>query len=197
MHRSRTALLAVCGGLALNGFTLGPMWMLKPTETFSQTAALPAFAISQRISWVLLTALVILVPALFGAGRRGTPASWLTPVTQLAVAAQAATAFTMGFAAPWLAEVAPHTLDVPGGVFQFAMTAVWIVFIAVMVIAATMLWRAGHNRLGCVLAILGALAIPGVGAVGSGVLATGLGLVALGNVRTADRLGNPLEPASA
>jgi hypothetical protein len=181
--RRRIALLGVCAALALNGLVLGPLWVLTDVATFSQTAALPAFAVSQRISWALLTVLVVLVPTLVRPGRRGTPPSWAVPLLQVALAAQAATSFVMGFVAPWLAEVAPQTLDVPGGTFQLATTVVWVAFIIVMVVIAAVLWRAGHSRVGAVLAAVGALAIPGVGPLGTGVLALGLGLAARGRRR--------------
>ena len=176
--RARTAVLAVCAGLALNGLVLGPIWVLTPTATFSETAALPSFAVSQRISWALLTLLVVLVPTLLRGGRRAVP-RWTAPVLQLALAAQAATNFVMGFVAPFLADVAPQTLDIPGGTFQVATTAVWVGFIVVMVSAAVVLWRTGHSRVGAVLTALGAIVIPGVGPLGAGVMALGLGLVAL------------------
>jgi hypothetical protein len=98
-----------------------------------------------------------------------------------------------GFVAPWLAGVAPHTLDIPGGTFQLAMTSVWVAFAIVMVVTATALWRAGHSRTGAVLAVIGAVATPGVGPIGSAVLAIGLGLVALGQLRTR---GQHLVPTS-
>lgn len=182
------------------GFILGPMWLLAPSETFSGTVAVPAFALSQRISWALLTALVVLVPTLLTAGRRGAPPAWLTPLAQLALSAQAATAFVMGFVAPWLAGVAPHALDVTGGgTFQLAMTAVWVAFILVMVVTATALWRGGHSRPGAVLAVIGALVTPGAGPIGSGILAVGLGLVALGRTRTGrhDLVDTSLEHSAA
>ena len=186
VDRERIALLAVCAALALNGLVLGPVWVLTDVETFSRTAALPAFALSQRISWALLTLLVVLVPVLLRPGRRGAPPAWATPLLQIALGAQAATNFVMGFVAPWLAEVAPQTLDVPGGTFQLATTIVWVGFIVVMVVTAVVLWRAGHSRVGAVLAAVGAVAIPGVGPLGTGVLALGLGLAAR-RPRSSDR----------
>lgn len=184
--RSRTALLAVCAGLALNGLLLGPIWLFTTTTTFSQTAALPMFAVSQRISWILLTLLVPLVPGLCRPGRRGSTPSWLPSLLQVAFAAQAATAFVMGFVAPWLAEVAPETLDRSGGTFQVATTAIWVAFALVAVVAGVCFWRAGLSRVGALVAVVGALVTPGVGPIGSGILAIGLGLVARSARRVPD-----------
>ncbi len=192
--RARVVLLAVCAGLAANGLALGPTWLLAPSETFSDTVAVPTFALNQRISWVLLLALVPLVPVLLSPGRRGTPPAWLVPVTQAGLAAQACTVFAMSFVAPWLARTEPSLLDVPGGAFQWAMTAVWVAFMLVMVVVATALWRAGHSRAGAALAVLGAVATPGVGPIGTGVLAVGLGLVVLGQLRAAARPADAPQP---
>lgn len=183
VSRARVALLAVCAGLAINGLVLGPSWLLAPAQTFSDTAAVPTFALSQRISWVLLLALVPLVPVLLSPGRRGTPPAWLAPVVQVGVAAQACTVYVTSFVAPWLVQHEPYLLDIPGGTFQWVTTAVWVSFMGVMVVVAVALWRAGHSRVGAVLAVLGAVATPGIGPIGTGVLAVGLGLVALGQLR--------------
>ena len=185
--RTLMLLLATCAALALNGLVLGPMWLFAPAELFSETVDVPAFALSQRISWALNTALIVLVPAVLGAGPRRTPPSWVLPVVQLGLAGQAATNFVVGFTAPWLAQVEPYLLDIPGGTFQAATTAVWIAFIVTMVLLAVFLWRAGHSRVACVLVALGAVAIPGVGPIGAGVLATGLGVVAFRQLRAARR----------
>lgn len=185
--RTLTLLVATCTALALNGLVLGPVWLLTPAELFSETAALPSFALSQRLSWVLTTAMVVLAPAVAVAGPRRTVPVWLVPLAQLALAAQAATNFAMGFVAPWLARVEPRLLDIPGGTFQVAMTAVWIAFIVAMVVLAVSLWRAGHSRVACVLVALGAVAVPGAGPIGSGVLAVGFGIVALGRLRAVRR----------
>lgn len=174
-----TAVVAVCAGLAVNGLVLSPVWLLAPAELFSQTAAHPAFALTQRISWVLVTALLVLVPALLRAGPRRTPPPWLTPVAQLALAGQATTHFTQGFVAPWLAQVQPNLLDIPGGAFQVASIALWVGFAVAMVVVAVVLQRAGHSTVGCVLMAVGAAAVSGFGPIGAGVLAVGLGLVAL------------------
>lgn len=188
MEISRRLPLAVCAGLILNGFVLGPIWLLTPADTFSETAALPSFALSQRLSWGLLTILVLLVPAMLGPGRRGPLPRWVVPVLQLALVAQAATNFAMGFVAPWLAAEEPRLLDIPGGSFQFAMTAIWIGFIVATIAVAVTAWRAGHSRMGAGLMILGALAIPGVGPIGTGLLALGLGLVAARQARLSAQL---------
>lgn len=184
--RTLTALLATCAALAVNGLVLGPMWLTLPGE-FSDTAGTTAFALSQRLTWALLTVLVVLVPALLATGPRRRPPAWLAPLAQLALASQAATAFVMGFVAPWLAGVAPHTLDVPGGGLQLAMTMVWIGFVLAMVVLAVGLWRAGHSRVGAVLVLLGGLAIPGAGPVGAAVLAIGLGVATVAQLRAAQR----------
>lgn len=180
-----TALVATCATLALNGLVLGPMWLLTPTQLFSETAALPTFALSQRLSWLLMTVMIVLAPAILGRGPRRTPPAWCVPLVQLALAAQAATNYTMAFVAPWLAQAEPSLLDVPGGTFQVVTTAVWIGFIVAMVVLAVVLWRAGHSRVACVLVAVGAVGIPGVGPIGSGILATGLGVIALGQLRAA------------
>ena len=79
-----TAVVAVCAGLAVNGLVLSPAWLLAPAELFSETAAHPAFALTQRISWVLVSALLVLVPPLLRVGPHRAPPAWLVPVAQLA-----------------------------------------------------------------------------------------------------------------
>ncbi|WP_134772716.1 hypothetical protein [Ornithinimicrobium flavum] len=174
-----TAVVAVCAGLAVNGLVLSPAWLLAPAELFSQTAANPAFALTQRISWVLVTALLVLMPPLLRVGPRRTPPAWLVPVAQLALAGQATTHFAQGFVAPWLAQVQPNLLDIPGGAFQAVSIGIWVAFAVAMVVVAVVLRRAGHSTVGCVLMAVGAAAVSGFGPIGAGLLAVGLGLVAL------------------
>lgn len=52
-------------------------------------------------------------------------------------------------------------------------------FAVAMVVVAVVLQRAGHSTVGCVLMAVGAAAVSGFGPIGAGVLAVGLGLVAL------------------
>lgn len=174
-----TAVVAVCACLAVNGLLLSPAWLLAPAELFSETAAHPAFALTQRISWVLVSALLVLVPPLLRVGPHRAPPTWLVPVAQLALAGQATTHFTQGFVAPWLAQVQPGLLDIPGGALQAAMIGLWVAFAVAMVVVAVVLRRAGHSLPGCVLMGVGALAVSGFGPIGAGVLAIGLGLVTL------------------
>lgn len=168
--------VAVLGLLvAANGLVLSPMWLLDGAETFSETAASWEFATSQRISWLLLTLLVPVVPALAGGGTR----SRMALVVQVDLTAQAATAFAMGFVAPWLAGVEPDLLDRSGGAFQVAMTAVWLLNIGVLVAFAIALARTpGAGRVGPVLLAVGALVVPGAGPVGWGLMGLGLAVVA-------------------
>lgn len=87
---------------------------------------------------------------------------------------------------PWLASVAPDVLDITdGGTLQTTMMVVQVAFLVVNVTFAVTLWRAGHSKLGAVLMILGALAIPAVGPIGAGLVGLGLALVALGALRSA------------
>ena len=177
-----TALLGLL--LALNGFVLGPLWLFGGGETFAETASSWAFALSHRLSWVLLTGLVVVVPSLLANGTRRPAAGWAAPLAQVAFAAQAATAFALGFVAPWLADVAPSLLDVSGGSFQVASTAVWIGFILSMVALAVALARTGGlGRLAPALVAVGALAVPGAGPLGAGVVGLGLGLAARARLR--------------
>lgn len=181
-RRDLTALAIVSALLAVNGLILGPMWLVTP-GAFSDTVATPAYAVSQQASWILLTLLIVLLPALTGAGRRTLPA-WAVPVAQIALAAQAATHFTQGFVLPWLYTVAPEVLDLTaGGTLQLTMTVIWVVFVVAGVTLAVLLWRAGASRTGAVLMILGALATPAVGPIGAGILGLGLVLVAVRALR--------------
>lgn len=185
-----TALLGLL--LALNGFVLGPVWLFGGGETFSQTASTWAFSLSHRVSWVLLTGLVVVVPTVLAHGPR-RPAGWVAPVAQVAFAAQAATAFALGFVAPWLAGVAPALLDVSGGSFQVAMTTVWIGFILSMVALAVALARTGGvGRLAPALVAVGALVVPGAGPLGAGLVGLGLGVAARARLRA-----TPPTPARA
>jgi hypothetical protein len=198
--RSLLALLVVCTALAVNAFVLGPMWILAPAEQFSDTVAIPAFAHSQRASWLLLTLLVPLVPSLVRPGRRGTPPAWVAPVVQVALAAQAATHFVQGFVLPWLLPVAPEAIDLTtdGGALKIALITVWVFFLAVNLTFAVTLWRAGHSRLGAVLMGLGAVVTPAFGPFGAGLLAVGLGVQALTIGRSVPHAhAHPLVPTTA
>lgn len=178
-RRSLTGLVVTGSLLALNGLALGPIWLVVPGR-FSDTVATPAYAISQQVSWALLTVLIVLVPSLASAGRRPF-APWIIPVVQVALAAQAATHFVQGFVLPWLLTVAPVAVDrTDGGTLQVAMTTIWIAYLLVIVTFAVALWRAGASRPGAVLMLLGALATPAVGPIGAGLLGLGLVFVARG-----------------
>lgn len=184
--RTLIALLVTAALLAVSGLVLGPIWLVVPGE-FSDTVATPAYAISQQVSWALLTVLIVLVPSLATAGRRPLPA-WIVPAVQIALAAQAATHFVQGFVLPWLVTVAPDVLDITeGGSLQITMTVIWIAFLIVTVTFGVTLWRAGFSRIGAVLMMLGALATPVVGPIGAGLVGLGLVLVAAGALRARSR----------
>lgn len=184
--RTLAALVTVCAALTVNAFVLGPRWILAPAEQFSDTVAIPAFALSQRLSWLFLTVLVPLVPALARAGTRGTPPGWTLPLVQVALAAQAATHFVQGFVLPWLLPLAPEVLDLTtdGGAMKAALISVWVFFMVVNVTFAVTLWRAGHSRVGAGLMVLGAVLTPALGPSGAGLLALGLGWNAVGALRS-------------
>lgn len=175
-RRLLTTLLGACAVLAVNGLVLGPLWLFIPGE-FSDTAASPAYSVSQTVSWALLTLLVVLVPAVAGTGRRHLP-GWALPLAQLALVLQAAIHFGAGWMVPWLADVAPEVLDLTdGGTFMWVMQGTQVLFLLAMVTFAVTLWRAGHSRVGAILMMLGAIGTAGVGPIGAGVLAIGLGLM--------------------
>lgn len=184
-RRSLIALVAVCAALALNGLVLGPLWLVTPGE-FSDTVASPAYAYSQRISWALLTVLIVLLPAVLGlAGRRGTPPAWVVPLAQGALAMQAATHFVQGFVLPWLEPLAPEVLNLTeGGLMQIMMFAIQGFYLVAMTTVGVTLWRAGHSPLGSVLMILGAVVTPGVGPIGHGIFAMGLLVITVRALRS-------------
>ena len=184
-RRPLLALVAVCAALAVNGLVLGPLWLVTPGD-FSDTVASPAYVSSQRISWALLTVLILLIPTILRlAGPRATPPAWVIPLAQIALAMQAATHFVQGFVLPWLEPLAPEILNVTaGGTLQVAMFAIQAFYLVAMASAAVTLWRAGHSRVGSVLMILGAVVAPGVGPIGHGIFAIGLGLIALAALRS-------------
>lgn len=185
-HRSQIAVLVILLVLAVNGFTLGAAGLLTPAETFSDTAALPAFSISQTVSWLLLTLLVPLVPSLFVPGRRGTPPAWLMPVVQVVFALQAATHFFQGMVAHWLSSKAPEVLDLPftWEPLEIVTVGIWIAFLITNVTFALALWRAGHSVVGAVLMALGAVATPAIGPLGAATFALGLGIITLSALRS-------------
>lgn len=197
-RRSLTALVAICGALVLNAFVLSPFWILAPAEKFTDTASIPAFAWSQRFSWLLLTLLIPVIPALVRAARRSTP-TWIIPVVQVALAMQAATHFVQGFVMSWLLPLAPEVLDLTtdGGALQIAMFAIWVFFLVTNVAFAVVLWRAGHSRIAAVLMAVGAVVTPVFGPFGAGLLALGLTLIALGALRSRSAAPAPdLTPAT-
>ncbi|NLG23293.1 MAG: hypothetical protein GX555_17880 [Actinomycetales bacterium] len=184
-RRSLTALVAICGALVLNAFVLSPFWILAPAEKFTDTASVPAFPWSQGISWLLLTLLIPVIPALVRASRRAIPA-WVIPVVQVALAMQAATHFVQGFVMAWLLPLAPEVLDLTtdGGALQIAMFAIWVFFLVTNVAFAVVLWRAGHSKVAAILMAVGAVVTPVFGPFGAGLLALGLTLIALGALRS-------------
>ena len=188
MHPTRSLLATAVIGLlmAVNGFVLGPLWLFGGGATFSETAASWPFALSQQLSWLLLTAALVAVPEVLRGGTRREAPGWARPLLTVALSAQAATAFVMGFVAPWLAEVEPRLLDIGGGSFQLAMTLVWIGFVLAMAVVGVVLARTGG--LGLVapaLVVVGALAVPGAGPVGVGLLGLGLALAGRARLRHA------------
>ncbi|WP_432558826.1 hypothetical protein [Granulicoccus sp. GXG6511] len=159
---------------------LGPIWLSKPGE-FSDTVAVPAYGVSQAVSWVGLTLLIVLVPvvARLRADRRSLP-TWTVPLVQLALVLQATAHFQQALPTTWLADVAPEVLNITnGGLFMWMMQGIQVVFLLVMVTFAVTLWWAGHSKIGAVLMMLGAIVTPVLGPIGAGVLAIGLGLVVL------------------
>lgn len=181
---SRTPLVAlvlVCVALIVNAFVVSPFWILAPAEEFSDTAAVPAFAISQTASWILLTLLIPLLPALGEIDDRCALPRWIVPLTQVAVAAQAATHLVQGVVLPWLESIGSYgALDTPeGGGPQVAMVIVWVLFLVTNVAFAVALWRAGHSRVAAALMIIGAVSTPMFGPFGAGLLALGLGTIAV------------------
>ncbi len=196
MNRSRslTALVVIGTLAALNGLALSPLWLFGGGETFAETAASWPFHTSQRLAWVLFTAMAVVVPSLLGAGTRRDAPPWAGPLVQVALSAQAATAFAMGFVAPWLAEVSPPLLDAEdGGMFLLAMTGVWVGFLVAMVVFAVVLARTGGIGAPAVAMILvGSLLTPGIGPLGAGLAGAGLALAARRRLRAAQ----PPTPAS-
>lgn len=185
-RRSLVALVAICGALVLNAFVLSPLWILAPAEAFSDTVAVAAFPWSQRISWLLLTLLIPVVPAVLRAGSRGTPPAWVGPLVQITLAAQAATHFVQGFVMAWLLPLAPEVIDLTtdGGALQIALFTIWLSFLVVNVLFAVTLWRAGHSRVGAGLMMVGAVVTPMFGPFGAGLLALGLTVIAVGALRS-------------
>lgn len=190
-HRSLVALATVCAALVVNAFALSPWWILAPAERFSQTVAVPAFAWSQAINWVLLTLLVPLVPALVGTGPRRALPGWFVPVVQVVIAAQAATHMVQGLVMRWLLPLAPEVIDLTtdGGALQIVLITVWVLFLVTMVTFAAMLWRAGHSRVGALLVMIGAVATPAVGPFGAGLVALGLLVVVVTALRAGAAAG--------
>lgn len=194
---AHTALIATGSLLALNGLVLGPMWLITPGE-FSDTVASPAFQISQMVSWGLLTVLIPLVRALATTERRALP-GWVVPAVQIALAMQAATAFTQALVLPWLLEVAPELLNLTdGGALQYTMTGIWVLFLVVMIAFAAALWRAGSSRAGAILMMIGALTTPVAGPIGAGLLGLGIaqGVVGSGSSGTAASRSTTPAPAT-
>lgn len=179
------ALITVCALLVVNAFVLSPLWIFHPAELFTDTAAAPAYFVTMRLSWLLVSVLVLLLPALVRPGPRGAPAAWVLPLAQIAFAAQAATFFAQGFFVSWLLPIAPEVLNRTGlDRASVGLGLAWVLFLVANLVLAISLWRAGHSRIASVLMILGALGTPVFGPFGAGALALGLGLHAVRALRS-------------
>lgn len=179
------ALVTVCALLVVNAFVLSPMWIFHPAELFTDTAEAPTYFVTMRLSWLLVSALVLLLPELVRPGPRGAPPAWVLPLAQIAFAAQAATFFAQGFFVSWLLPIAPEVLNLTGiDRASVGLGLAWVLFLVANLVLAISLWRAGHSRLASVLMMLGALGTPVFGPFGAGLLALGLGLHAVRVLRS-------------
>lgn len=172
------AALAVLGAaLAVNG-AFGITWLFDGAERFSQTAASWEFATFQRLHVLTLLLFVLLMPtlgSLRGRNARRLPPPLLVGVTA-ALVLQTCTAFAMGFVAPYFAGISPAIMDrEDGGSFAVAMSAVWIGFVVAMVAlgVAVIATRVLPISTGALL-IVGGLATPMFGPIGSIGLGAGL-----------------------
>lgn len=194
------AALAVLGSaLAVNG-AFGITWLFDGAERFSETAASWEFATFQRLHVLTLLLFVLLVPTL--GALRGRNARGLSPVLLVGVTAalvlQTCTAFVMGFVAPYFAGISPAIMDrEDGGSFAVAMSAVWIGFVVAMVALGVAVIRTRVLPLSTgVLLIVGGLATPMFGPIGSIALGAGLLRGAVARRRFADvRVGDAVAAA--
>src|SRR5699024_5487947 len=112
------------------------------------------------------------------------PPAWVAALVQIALAAQAASHYVQGFVLTWLTPQAPEIVNATdGGMLQASMFTIWAFFMVAMVVFAVTLWRAGHNRIGALLMLLGAVATPAIGPLGAGLLALGLGIITVQALR--------------
>ncbi|WP_432558825.1 hypothetical protein [Granulicoccus sp. GXG6511] len=160
-RRSLLTIIGITALLCVNAFVLSPLWILHPAEVFTDTAQAPTYFPTMRISWILLTIQVILLPALVRPGAKGTPPGRVLPLAQLGFATQAATLFYLGFFDSWLLPIAPEVLDLTDlGILGVGLNVVWVFYMVANVILAVALWRAGHSRVASVLMALGAVSTP-------------------------------------
>lgn len=164
--------------LVANGAVLGIGWLFDGAERFSETAALWQYAAYNRIYLLVLIALVVVLPhlrSLTSPDGRRLPTGLLQLAAAMTVL-QAAAAFTMGFVAPFLAEVAPVALDIEdGGVFAIAMMASYTAFfVAVVALGIVAFRRRVFPRPAALLIVLGGLLTPMFGPVGSILIGAGL-----------------------
>lgn len=184
-RRSLLTIIGITALLCVNAFVLSPLWILHPAEVFTDTAQAPTYFPTMRISWILLTIQVILLPALVRPGAKGTPPGRVLPLAQLGFATQAATLFYLGFFDSWLLPIAPEVLDLTDlGILGVGLNVVWVFYMVANVILAVALWRAGHSRVASVLMALGAVSTPFLGAFGHGTLSLGLALHAVSILRS-------------
>lgn len=176
--------LLILGVLLMINGVLGIRWLFDGADTFSQTAGSSEYAVYQRVQLPLLIAAAVLLPALGrlkGTDGRGLP-RWIVPAAVVAVILQACTTFVQGFTAPFLAGVAPASLDTQdGGLFEASMIVSWAIFCVTIVALAVVTWRRKvFSRPAALLIGFGALITPMFGPIGG--VFVGTGLASMGRV---------------
>ena len=181
--RQATVLL-ILGILLIANGALGIRWLFDGADSFSQTAGSAEYALYQRFQLPLLIAAAVLLPALGrlrGADGKRLP-RWIIPAAVAAVMLQACTTFVQGFAAPFLADVAPASLDTQdGGLFEVSMIVSWATFCVTVIALAVVSWRRKvFSRPAAFLVGFGALITPMFGPIGG--IFIGTGLASMGRV---------------
>lgn len=178
VRRTGIALAVIGAVLLANGSWYFPIMIANPGAALSEYGGEWPYVTFHTVQLVALVALAIVLPGLRGVvGRTGRrlPA-WLMIALQILAIGQVATSYANAFVVPFLAAVAPASLDVTEiGAFAMSMLTIWSGW-ALLVVALAVI--GGVRRVIPPVAVgllaVGALGTPMLGPGGWALLGAGL-----------------------